>query len=57
MVKDCSTCKKYGYEYGSEDNDEYCHDGIDLNAILEDDSSFECPRYEEGEKDIRRWYW
>lgn len=53
IAKDCSTCRKYYYEYGIEDNDEYCKDGIDLNSIPEDDDDFECPNYEEGEADIR----
>ena len=57
MAKDCSTCKKYCYEYGLEDNDEYCHDGIDLNTIPEDVDNFECPHYKEGKADIRRWSW
>lgn len=49
MPKDCSTCKKYCYEFGMEDNDEYCSDGIDLNTIPEDDDNFECSNYEKGE--------
>lgn len=55
MTKDCSTCKKYCYEYGVEDNDEYCKDGIDLNLIPESDTSFECANYEKGLAQIRRF--
>jgi hypothetical protein len=45
MAKDCSTCSKYRWEYGMEDHDEYCLDGIDLNSISEDDEHFECPNW------------
>ena len=55
MPKDCSTCKKYCYEFGTEDNDEYCSSGIDINTIPEDDDNFECSNYEKGEAQISRW--
>lgn len=45
MSKDCSTCAKYRYEYGMEDNDEFCLDDINLKSIPEDDENFECPNY------------
>ena len=44
-TKDCRDCAKYKYEYGMEDNDEYCMDGIDLNSIPEDDTHFSCPNH------------
>lgn len=46
MIKDCRDCVKYTYEFGMEDNNEYCKDGIDLNTIPEDDTPFVCPNHE-----------
>ncbi len=47
MAKECSTCTHYIYEYGMEDNDEYCNKGIDINTIPEpeEDPCFVCKEY------------